>query len=659
MKKLTRLLYLLSCSAGSVDQDLWFLPGPDEKNGITSYGLVENDSDLVHGLLEVEGALVGSSRTEKDCSPYEKYESEFEEGEVEGALDPQQIEGDLFNHIVWAPRIWRPWGFLFDCIERPNELGFPYWSRSFRGKRIIYDEEDELQENDSEFLQSGTMQYQTRDRSSKEQGLFRISQFIWDPADPLFFLFKDQPPGSVFSHRELFSDEETRANTNYEEEAELQESFLFIMLQAMAAYLSRRILYPSTTIAPEEIPVHQVLEGIPVKVDFGRIVPTTLEQSTVCIPWDITDPTAITYLTKLNKLFIHMKHDFCYNMAPPGYIESLQRKLSNTPERFLPGELLRMYHNELENLIDWFRYYGSPDPLADCYAYLDRCTAIQNSLNVPSPLEQFSILPLIPMKIGNLYFSFTNSSLFMLLTLSLVLLLIHFVTKKGGGNLVPNAWQSLVELIYSFVLNLVNEQIGGLSGNVKQKFFPCILVTFTFLLFCNLQGMIPYSFTVTSHFLITLGLSFSLFIGITIVGFQRNGLHFLSFLLPAGVPLPLAPFLVLLELISYCFRALSLGIRLFANMMAGHSLVKILSGFAWTMLCMNDLFFFIGDPGPLFIVLALTGLELGVAISQAHVSTISICIYLNDATNLHQSGYLFIIEQKRGASQRASEVYST
>ncbi|XP_051145865.1 protein Ycf2-like [Andrographis paniculata] len=235
MKKLTILLYLLSCSAGSVAQDLWSLPGPGEKNRITSYGLVENDSDLVNGLFEVEGAL-------KDCSPfdndrvplllrpepknpldmmqngscsifdqrflYEKYESEFEEGEGERALDPQQIEEDFFNHIVWAPRIWRPWGFLFDCIERPNSLGFPYWSRSFRGKRIIYDEEDELQENDSEFLQSGTMQYQTRDRSSKEQGLFQISQFIWDPADPLFFLFKDQPPGSVFSHREFFADEE-------------------------------------------------------------------------------------------------------------------------------------------------------------------------------------------------------------------------------------------------------------------------------------------------------------------------------------------------------------------------------------------------------------------------------------------------------------------
>nr|YP_010285111.1 hypothetical chloroplast RF21 [Silene melanantha]YP_010285128.1 hypothetical chloroplast RF21 [Silene melanantha]UKQ57610.1 hypothetical chloroplast RF21 [Silene melanantha]UKQ57611.1 hypothetical chloroplast RF21 [Silene melanantha]UKQ57692.1 hypothetical protein RF2 [Silene melanantha]UKQ57693.1 hypothetical protein RF2 [Silene melanantha]UKQ57774.1 hypothetical chloroplast RF21 [Silene melanantha] len=240
MKKLTILLYLLSCSAGSVAQDLWSLPGPDGKKGITSYGLVENDSNLVHGLLKVEGALVGSSRTEKDCSQfdndrvtlflrpelrnpldmmqngscsildhrflYEKYKSELEKGE--GALDPQQIEEDLFNPIVWAPRIWTPWSFLFYCIERPNSLGFPYWAGSLRGKRIIYDEEDELQENDSEFLQSGTMQYQTRDRSSKEQGFFRISQFIWDPADPLFFLSKDQPFVSVFSHREFFADEE-------------------------------------------------------------------------------------------------------------------------------------------------------------------------------------------------------------------------------------------------------------------------------------------------------------------------------------------------------------------------------------------------------------------------------------------------------------------
>lgn len=318
-----------------------------------------------------------------------------------------------------------------------------------------------------------------------------------------------------------------------------------------------------------------------------------------------------------------------------GYLHEINRY----PESY---EALRQFRLELV-AVELFR---NGKTWGDLYLDILRHDGVRNSdlaraihekldRGLNSPLDQFSIHPIIDLNIGNYYFSFTNSSLFMLLTVVLVVLLFFVVTKKGGGKLVPNAWQSLVELIYDFVLNLVNEQIGGLSGNVKQKFFPCILVTFTFLLFCNLQGMIPFSFTVTSHFLITLALSFSIFIGITIVGFQRHGLHFFSFLLPAGVPLPLAPFLVLLELISYCFRALSLGIRLFANMMAGHSLVKILSGFAWTMLFLNNIFYFIGDLGPLFIVLALTGLELGVAILQAYVFTILICIYLNDAINLH------------------------
>lgn len=248
-----------------------------------------------------------------------------------------------------------------------------------------------------------------------------------------------------------------------------------------------------------------------------------------------------------------------------------------------------------------------------------------------SPLEQFAIVPLIPIWIGNLYLSFTNSSFFMLLAISLALLFFHMVT-VNGGHIVPNAWQSVVEMIYEFVLNLVNEQISG--NSTKQRFFPIIFVIFTFLLFCNCIGMIPYSFTVTSHFIVTFALSLSIFIGITIVGFQTHGLHFFSFLLPQGVPLPLAPFLVLLELISYCFRALSLGIRLFANMMAGHSLVKILSGFAWTMLSMGGIMY-IASLAPFLIVFALTGLELGVAVLQAYVFTILLCIYLNDAINLH------------------------
>jgi F-type H+-transporting ATPase subunit a len=249
-----------------------------------------------------------------------------------------------------------------------------------------------------------------------------------------------------------------------------------------------------------------------------------------------------------------------------------------------------------------------------------------------NPLEQFAIISLIPIHFGNLYLSFTNSTLFMILTIGVVLLLFQLVTLHGG-YLVPNAWQSFVEIVYDFVLNLVNEQISG-STSVKQRFFPIVFTTFSFLLFCNLIGMIPYSFTVTSHFVITLGLAFALFIGVTIVGFQFHGLHFFSLLLPQGVPLILAPFLVLLELISYCFRAVSLGIRLFANMMAGHSLVKILSGFAWTMLSIGGIMY-IAQLAPLFIVFALIGLELGVAVLQAYVFTILICIYLNDAINLH------------------------
>nr|DBA09517.1 TPA_asm: Ycf2 protein [Corydalis boweri]DBA09527.1 TPA_asm: Ycf2 protein [Corydalis boweri] len=240
MKRLTRLLYLLSCSAGSVAHDLWSLPGPDEKNGITSY-LVETDSALVRGLLEVfEGEGTLSSQTEKEgsqfendrvtlllrsegrnpldmmqngfCSSvdqkflYEKDESEFEleEGVAfgEGDRDLQQIEEDFFNDIVWAPRICYP--DLFGWIESPTELGFPYWSRSFLGTRIISHQENDSEENDSEFLQSGTMQYQTRDRFSKDQVFFQfqISQFLWDPANPFFF---DAP---VFSRREFFADQE-------------------------------------------------------------------------------------------------------------------------------------------------------------------------------------------------------------------------------------------------------------------------------------------------------------------------------------------------------------------------------------------------------------------------------------------------------------------
>ena len=254
---------------------------------------------------------------------------------------------------------------------------------------------------------------------------------------------------------------------------------------------------------------------------------------------------------------------------------------------------------------------------------------IFNNAFLSSPLEQFAIISLIPLHIGNFYFSFTNSSLFMLLTTGFFLLLCYFVTQHGG-TLVPSRWQSFIEMIFEFIANLVEEQVGAKG----KKYFPLIFSIFTFLLFSNLIGMIPYSFTTTSHLIVTFSLSVSIFIAVTLIGFQIHGIHFFSFLLPPGAPLALAPFLVVIELVSYSFRAISLGVRLFANMMAGHTLVKILSGFAWTMLQVGGIMYIVSFI-PFLVVFALTFLEVGVACLQAYVFTILTCIYLNDAIHLH------------------------
>jgi len=248
---------------------------------------------------------------------------------------------------------------------------------------------------------------------------------------------------------------------------------------------------------------------------------------------------------------------------------------------------------------------------------------------IASPLEQFSIITIVPLHLGNLYFSFTNSALFMMFSTGYFVFLVWLVT-VNGGKLVPSKWQSIIEMVYEFVLNLVQEQIGE-KGKI---YFPIVFTTFTFLLCNNLIGMIPYSFTTTSHLIVTFSLSISTFIAVTIIGFQHHGIHFFSFLLPPGAPLMLAPFLVVIELISYTFRGISLGVRLFANMMAGHTLVKILSGFAWTMMSAGGYMFLAGFV-PFIVVFALTFLEIGVGCLQAYVFTILTCIYLNDAIHLH------------------------
>ena len=246
-----------------------------------------------------------------------------------------------------------------------------------------------------------------------------------------------------------------------------------------------------------------------------------------------------------------------------------------------------------------------------------------------SPLEQFNIITLIPLHSGNVYYSFTNSSLYMLLVVGLVLSLFQMVTAEGG-RIVPSRWQSVVEMIYTFVCDLVEGQVG----KAGRAYFPFIFTVFSFILFSNLIGMVPYSFTVTSHFVVTFGLSISLFIGLTLIGIYTHGLHFLSFFWPSGAPIAMAPLLVVLEIVSYCFRPLSLGVRLFANMMAGHTLLKVIAGFAWSLMGCTGILFLMHYV-PLLILLPLFGLELAVGLIQAFVFSVLTCIYLNDAVNLH------------------------
>lgn len=245
-----------------------------------------------------------------------------------------------------------------------------------------------------------------------------------------------------------------------------------------------------------------------------------------------------------------------------------------------------------------------------------------------SPLDQFQINSIIGITLGWLDISFTNSSLALVLSCTIFLMLTTFAT--FNSTVVPSRWQSAIEFIYEFVYNLIQEQIGSQGF----KYFPFIFTLFVFLIFSNLLGMIPYSFTSTSHIVITFGLSFSIFIGVTIIGFLYHGLHFFSLLVPAGVPAALLPLIVSIEFVSYLTRALSLGIRLAANMFAGHTLLKIISTFAWQMFGAGG-FLAVAALAPLALLFALTGLEIVIAILQAYVFTVLTCSYLNDSINLH------------------------
>jgi F-type H+-transporting ATPase subunit a len=237
------------------------------------------------------------------------------------------------------------------------------------------------------------------------------------------------------------------------------------------------------------------------------------------------------------------------------------------------------------------------------------------------PLEQFKIEPLIPLHIGGLDVSYTNSALFMTVAVVLITALLVLGTRRGA--LVPGRWQSMAELSYEFVADMVETN----AGHGAEPYFPFVFTLFMFVLFANFLGLIPYSFTVTSHIIVTFALAAIVFIGVTIIGFVKHGAHFLRLFVPEGVPVVLLFLLVPIELLSYFIRPFTLSIRLFANMLAGHTMLAIFGGFAASI---GLLAIF-----PTLINVGLIGLEALVAALQAYVFAILTCLYLRDALHLH------------------------
>ena len=240
-----------------------------------------------------------------------------------------------------------------------------------------------------------------------------------------------------------------------------------------------------------------------------------------------------------------------------------------------------------------------------------------------NPMHQFEVYRLGPeINLGPANLSFTNASLFMAISAATILFFLFFGTKKK--SLVPSKIQLVTEMTYSFIAKMINDT----AGSAAKPFFPFIFTIFMFVLFCNMVGMLPYSFTVTSHIIVTFALAAIVFIGVTIIGFIKHGIKYLELFVPKGVPFVLLPLIVIIEIISYLSRPVSLSVRLFANMMAGHTMLKVFGGFVISL-------GLLGGWLPLSFSVALTGLEILVAFLQAYVFAILTCIYLNDALNLH------------------------
>ena len=240
-----------------------------------------------------------------------------------------------------------------------------------------------------------------------------------------------------------------------------------------------------------------------------------------------------------------------------------------------------------------------------------------------NPMQQFSVHKIGPeINIGGVDLSFTNASLFMVISAAIILIFLFVGTKEK--KIIPGKVQLIAEMFYTFVAKMINDT----AGSKAKPYFPFIFSLFMFVLFCNMVGMLPYSFTVTSHIIVTLIMALFIFIAVTIIGFAKHGFKYLSIFVPSGVPAVLLPLITVIEIISYLSRPVSLSVRLFANMMAGHTMLKVFGGFVISL-------GILGGWLPLGFSVALTGLEILVAFLQAYVFAILTCIYLNDALNLH------------------------
>jgi F-type H+-transporting ATPase subunit a len=246
---------------------------------------------------------------------------------------------------------------------------------------------------------------------------------------------------------------------------------------------------------------------------------------------------------------------------------------------------------------------------------------------VASPLEQFQIKPIVPLEVAGYDVSFTNASAFMLLALVLVWGFMFFGTRKAA--LVPGRWQAAVESVHEFVVGMVDENIGPKG----RGYVPFIFSLFIFILAANLIGLFPFSFTVTSHIAVTFAFAAFIFVMCVLIGIFRHGLHWFSFFMPPGTPWFLLPIIIPIEVISFLSRPVTLSVRLFANMTAGHILLKVFAGFVISLGLAGGVWAAVGVL-PFAMNVALYALELLVAVVQAYVFALLTSVYLNDSINL-------------------------